>query len=313
MSSTQSNPSSTDSEFTRFLLFAFVKSFETHAFNVNFKYKNLDLQKYLKWVRSSEEETSQVITKRFEEKSEKRTKVLKISVFQSAGADGDKVLAEMGTQQVRQIARAALAIHTFGRRDGRILEMFNNVFETMNTSTGFLVGPTFFHMIIHSTSKRSRKNPLNMTTPSTFECLLYFHSVALLSSLLAGYRSNKLVTINYYTGTRIGFVCQTLYKAWARLAKSINISLLSALFSPYMSYDSPTSTFIPIPSREKGFSPLSQTESCQNNQLSIRSLLGLRKEYAIKEVKRVSKVSKSVDVLVVEIPTLLGWLSTLIL
>ena len=77
--------------------------------------------------------------------------------------------------------------------------------------------------------------------------------------------SNKLVTINYYTGTRIGFVCQTLYKAWARLAKSINISLLSALFSPYMSYDYPTSTFIPIPSREKGFSPLSQTESLMGN------------------------------------------------
>ena len=143
MSSTESNLSSPDSEFTRFLLFAFVKSFETHAFNVNFKYKNLDLQEYLKWVRSSEEETSQVITKRFEEKSEKRTKVLKISVFQSAGADGDKVLAEMGTQQVRQISRAALTIHTYGRRDGRILEMFHIVFETMNTSTGFLVGPNF--------------------------------------------------------------------------------------------------------------------------------------------------------------------------
>ena len=69
----------------------------------------------------------------------------------------------------------------------------------------------------------------------------------------------------YYTGTRIGFVCQTLYKAWARLAKSINISLLSALFSPYMSYDYPTSTFIPIPSREKGFSPLYQTESLMGN------------------------------------------------
>ena len=132
MSSTQSNPSSTDSEFTRFLLFAFVKSFETHAFNVNFKYNNLDLQKYLKWVRSSDEETCQVITKRFEEKSEKRTKVLRISVFQSAGADGDKVLAEMETQQVRQIARSALAIHTFGRRDGRMLEMFKRVIRAVS-------------------------------------------------------------------------------------------------------------------------------------------------------------------------------------
>lgn len=47
---------------------------------------------------------------RFEIKEHDRIKALKQSVFESIGANGHKVQAEIVSQQVRQISRASLSI-----------------------------------------------------------------------------------------------------------------------------------------------------------------------------------------------------------
>lgn len=94
------------------------------------------------------------------------------------------VLAKMGMQNIRNIARAALYIHSFAYIDSQILEMFYKIFDRMKTSTSFLLGPKFFHMVIQSTSKRRKINPFNISTPSTFQCMLLLHSVSLPSALL---------------------------------------------------------------------------------------------------------------------------------
>lgn len=81
-------------------------------------------------------------------------KKLTCSVFKSDGDDGDKVLVEIWMQHIRQITRAAFYIHTFACRDGQVLEMVNNIFANMNTSTGFLVD----HPINIQTSKHPIMN-----------------------------------------------------------------------------------------------------------------------------------------------------------
>lgn len=55
---------------------------------------------------------------------ENKRKIFTCYVFESLGADGDNILAEKDTHQIRQIDRAALYIHTFTCIYIRILEMF---------------------------------------------------------------------------------------------------------------------------------------------------------------------------------------------
>lgn len=51
----------TGTEFIRFLLFDFLKSFESNSFKVNLDFKNLDHQGYLKWVRSTDDAHASIL------------------------------------------------------------------------------------------------------------------------------------------------------------------------------------------------------------------------------------------------------------
>lgn len=77
-----------------------------------------------------------------------RRKYLKQWEFGSIGANAAKVLAEMGSQKVSQIACASIDIYKYGCTDQRTLTMFIDLFTDNLTSTGFIIGPKLLHMII---------------------------------------------------------------------------------------------------------------------------------------------------------------------
>lgn len=115
----------------------------------------------------------------------------------------------------------------------------------MNKSTGFFVGITCLshdHPINIQSSKNESIQHFN-----GINVLLLIHDVSILPKLLAGSK-NIYVTIKHFTGAIIGFACQTLFKNWVQISKSLNISLVSTTFSLYMYYDYQTSNFIPISS-----------------------------------------------------------------
>ena len=148
--------------------------------------------------------------------------------------------------------------------------MIHNLFRKNKYSTGFLVGPTYFHMILRPTSRKTKKtNPLKMSVPITFECLVFFHSVSFVSKFMES-TNNKpslrnVINMKHFTGTVIGVNCQTLCKAWTRLAVSINIPLVSTMFCPFMVYKYATCSFDVIHSKSHGFSPKSQESEFKEN------------------------------------------------
>lgn len=93
-----------------------------------------------------------------EQKAKKRKKVLKHAIVSAPGPGVDNTLAEFGTQQIGQIVRTSVAIYTYQKRDIRISDIFKNLFKVNNTSNGFLVSPTFFHLDIKSNSKKAAEN-----------------------------------------------------------------------------------------------------------------------------------------------------------
>lgn len=142
-----------------------------------------------------------------------------------------------------------------------IIEVFNNIFYRTKTSAELLVVPTLFYMIIQSTSKHPRINPFNISTPLMFNFILLIHSVSLLSNLLEGYKTNKLVSIKQIIGTSIWFVCQTIFKAWVRIERSFKIPLVRIMSSSFMYHNNPTSTFIRISSMLNCLSLLTQKDA----------------------------------------------------
>lgn len=88
--------------------------------------------------------------------------------------------------------------------------MLNDVFERMTTSAGFSVCPAFFK----GPSKRRIFIPFNISIPSTFEWILFFHIVFLLYKLPPDFKESELVAIKDLVGERIGLFCQTIFTAW---------------------------------------------------------------------------------------------------
>lgn len=141
------------------------------------------------------------------------------------------------------------------------LKILNNTFDRMKTSTVFWVGPTCFLMIIQSTLKPPIMNPFTCQRHQCFGCRLFSHNVSLLSNLLAVYKTNKLVDMKHFTGTRIEFLCNTHCRAWDHIAKQLDIQLVSTIIPPYMYYNYPKSKFVPISSRLPGFFRLTENGS----------------------------------------------------
>ena len=159
------------------------------------------------------------------------------------------IVEVLATQQVRQILRASLSVHVYAESDPRIYELFIRIFKDENASPKYLVGTIYLPMILQT--NRSKKRLYSLDARKKIEALLYFHCIE--------YHLSHKLKFNPNTGNRIGFLLQTLMKAWKRFvdnAEVERIGTLSNFLTPYMIYNEVTGLFEPLKSRNMGFSPI---------------------------------------------------------
>ena len=157
-----------------------------------------------------------------------------------------KVLEALGTTHVLQILRAALAVHFYGKQDGRIYEIFDVVVNKLDASPRCVVGSRYIPSVI---KKYDKDGQLPLATPSRFEALLFFHACSVHKSCS--------MPVNQHTGTRIGYVVQTVTNAWKRLFSLVvehNLGTLTEGILPYIIFNADSGQFEVLKSRNLGWS-----------------------------------------------------------
>ena len=271
----------------RSYLYEFLDAFRTDEFKEKFNYKKFNANDFCQWVYKigDKDDSPDSIKTLFALSDDKRTRHNeKIDEEMKKNTEKGDVISDnsellktksvvdvLATQQVRQILRAALAVHVYSEADHRIYELFNKLFKNGDTSPKYLVGTTFLPLILGRA--RQRNKIFAMTTPSKIEAILYFHCIQ--------YHVTKKCIVKPNMGNRIGNAIQVLTNAWKRLLDNVKIEkigALSALMTPYIVYNDSTMMFEVLKSRSDGYSHsnmLTTLEDCstttQMNEVSSQA------------------------------------------
>lgn len=114
---------------------AFVELLQSPVLNMKFNTVQFHFQKFLLSIQKSTKPAARTIIKKMEEKVARQTSVVDQSMF--IGHE-NAAMAELGTDFLRQILRAASAVNSYVLSDGRIREYFHLLFKDRK------YGPTLF-------------------------------------------------------------------------------------------------------------------------------------------------------------------------
>ena len=116
------------------LLLSFMDIFDDQAFTTKFPLNSaLNVTQVFQWVRTS---PLPRIFQRMSEKAGKQGDRVPFSRFKTS----DNVLMELGTQQVVQVLRGAVATHAYGRHDVRFRQAFDIIFREKKFSLEYFKG-----------------------------------------------------------------------------------------------------------------------------------------------------------------------------
>lgn len=184
----------------------------------------------------------------------------------------------LDTQQVRQIARASLAVHTFAVNDERVYQLFHKNYVEGNMSPRFLVGTLYIPRILGAkSSKDPASKYLKMKEPTKIEVILFFHSIRIYHTNNDTFTRSASAR-NKVKGTRVGFAVQTITLCWSRLVGCIqaeNLGRLSNLIMPYIMYDSGKGMFRVLKSKDDGFSHSRLERTLEDAQVQEEGATGV--------------------------------------
>lgn len=235
------------------LILSFVDIFESEEFNENFNDRDFHRQTALEWIRKYAIPPAVRIVTRLSAKAQGRKNPVANSTIKSTE---DVVLNELGTGQVAQTFRDALAVHTWSLRDNRIRQAFRITFSELQASTGFLNEGSYIQAVLCGKLQKSVLLPER--APTVFEALMWFHCINLLHTEI----NNKTVTVKvgYRVGNVVGLIVHRICSAWDLLMRRIVDAPLSTQLLPYMIYELHNGWYTVL-TREQGLSPLAQRES----------------------------------------------------
>ena len=256
------------------LLCTFVDVFRTDDFKQQFDHTKFNANAFGDWVQENgttatlpecvRELYKLCVEKRNRNNAKGKSKTKKKSTdgqSDNSGAGSKEIttLAQvLNIPQIRQILRAALAVHCYGVNDARVYELFYAMFKEKSASPRYLVGTIFLPAILGAT--RQQKKLMTFVKASKVEALLYFHAVQR--------HSNQKKNTMGPVGNRIGFAVQKMVKAWKRLLDNIKaekIDTLNNLILPYLTFNEKTNVFEVLKSRSDGFSPTSMETTLKNS------------------------------------------------
>lgn len=240
-------------EMNRMLIASFAEIFDDATFKAAFNTANFDRVQALNWMRTSTITPARRIVERMSLKAEKRTKRVANSSIRN---ENDPVMEELGTQQVGQTFRAALAIHTYGVRDQRVPQAFKNTFLKRQCSIMFLNAGSYIQSVLGTGAS---DKPLSCRRrPTVFEVLMWLHCVNMVTDLAN--KKKMTLRFNYRAGNIIGYVVHRVCSAWNLLVRGIGEEPLSVQLLPYLWYRENNGCFEQVPAAD-GFTPASQRQS----------------------------------------------------
>lgn len=108
------------------MLISVVVIFATTAFDIKFSLLELPVKSFLEWIVTVEVPAAKEIMVSIEGNASERGSILRI--LQCFKSD-DTALREPGTEQIFQVLRVSLAVHTYALNDAQIREPLFHVFR----------------------------------------------------------------------------------------------------------------------------------------------------------------------------------------
>ena len=251
-------------QINRVYLCAFLDAFRLNEFEAKYDYKQFNMNQFLDWIveiggsANAPPPISELysISMRKLESMRKRSENKVKSTEQAKNDTSDSTRVQtvrdvLDTQQVKQIARASLAVHSYSVQDERVYELFQHCFRETDVSPRFLIGTTYIPRVLGSRSSKTKTAIGDMlAVPSKIEAVLIFHCIRECMKKFGALRSPT-------AGTRLGFALQKIVGCWSRLISNTrgeDLGRLSSLIISYIAYNRNTGTFRVLKSKEEGFS-----------------------------------------------------------
>ena len=261
------------------VLCSLINIFLSNEFSNYFNIEVMNIVDLFRWVSESNDPHSTEIRTVLQEKVDKRPNTSKPRTM---FPNDSPILQELGTEQMKQIFKAARAIALYSGIDNRILHIFNLLIPTKMLSNSFIIGTKFIPSKCSSYNRASSSkdvlpSPFATSIPKSFEALLTFHAYRIATALV---EKDHPITVKYYSnqpdctrfvvpkttksGNRIGFAVQSLLTAWNAVALHLGLDSFHQLSAPYVLFNEDFGLFEVLEDRSDGFAPLSQTTSLVN-------------------------------------------------
>lgn len=91
------------------------------------------------------------------------------------GPTSSPVLREMGTEQIRQVFRTALAIRTYAENDVRVRHLFRFIFRNFAVPHNTIVASAFLQTAAMKKKNKRDVQSYEIKVPTTFEAFLYLY------------------------------------------------------------------------------------------------------------------------------------------
>ena len=169
---------------------------------------------------------------------------------------------ELRSQYMRQVLRLSISIELYRRRLPTVFQYFERMFVHNRMASGFILTGTFIQQKYQQRTSTRRTNfPLKIATP--LQVLFFFHSLVFVS------RNVPEASKTSHVGNRVGYVVQVLCSCWDNFMISrLKPSTFTKLFAPYIRFDEEKDLFVPIVTRDEGYSPSTQLKELMHNNVT---------------------------------------------
>ena len=206
----------------------------------------LDPKPFFRWLCTQTDDHTKAVIAQMQLKVVNRGSA---SIAKTLFPDGSPILQELGSEQMRQILKAAHSIASYSRMDRRVLDYCRQAMMTGPVSWNFIIGSKY----IPSRGRKNYNSSESVRTfatdvPTIFEALLYFHSLVFCererhAATMTGPAPLK-TDRSKSTGNRIGFAVQLIINAWNKFAVGVGLGQCSTLIAPYILFNSETKLFM---------------------------------------------------------------------
>lgn len=257
-------------EINRSLVVGFLELLQDEEFQGCLQGITTTAQVFFQHLRQSQHPSACNIVHLMQEKERKRTRPLQKGVFyKKKDAEEDPVLQELGSEQVRQILRLALAVNAYRLKDKRIADAFNNLFahDRVCLPMSYINGGQFLQHVL-KVSAKNNKNPSSaspasidvpLSTPTPFQTLLFLHALAFVETEIQS--KHMKVRRNNKNGNTIGLAVQRICAGFTALTKEVAGMTLQKAVAPYILFDRNSGMFKTLARREQGYAPQSQLQT----------------------------------------------------